>query len=50
MAGGKQGYAPCEMWLGVSKGMLPVKNFCSMKPLFASVELNGDHKATTKMR
>ena len=33
-----------KLWLGASKGMLHVKYFCSMKPFFASVEFNRDHK------
>ena len=36
--------------LGVSKVMLPAEYFCSTKPLFVSVECNGDHKTATKMR
>ena len=35
-----------KMWLAVSNGMLCVKNFCSCKAFFVSVEFNGDHKTT----
>ena len=38
-----------KLWLGVSKGMLPVKCFCSTKSLFVSAEFNGDHKTVTKV-
>ena len=31
-----------ELSLGVSKGMLPVKYFCSISPLFVSFRFNGD--------
>ena len=37
-----------ELWLGVSKGMLPVKYFCSTKFLLVSVEFHGDHKTAYK--
>ena len=36
--------------VGASKGMLPVKYFCSTKPLFVSVEFHGDNKTVTKLR
>ena len=36
------------MYVVVRKSMLPVGLFCSMKPLFASVECNGDHKTAFK--
>ena len=36
--------------VGVSKGMLPVRYFCSNKAPFVSVECHGDHKTVTKMR
>ena len=39
-----------ELWLGVSKGMLPVKYFCSNKASFLSVEFFQDHKTVTKLR
>ena len=39
-----------KQWFGVSKGMLPVKYFCSTKHPFVSVKFNGDHKTDAKMR
>ena len=36
------------LWLVVSKGMLPVKYFCSLMPLFVSVEFIGGHKTAYK--
>ena len=33
-----------KLWLGISKVILPVKYFCSTKPLFVTIEFNGDHK------
>ena len=39
-----------KLWSGVSNGLLPVKYFCSTKPLLVSVKFNGDHKTATKMR
>ena len=37
--------------VGVSKGMLSVKYFCSnMDSFFVSVEFDGDHKTVTNMR
>ena len=33
-----------EMWFGVSKGMLPMKYFCSNKASFVSIEYHRDHK------
>ena len=43
---------PCvlKLWLGVGKGMLSVKHFCSTKPLLVSVKLNRHHRTATKMR
>ena len=39
-----------KLWLGVSKGMLPVKYFCSNKPSFyVSVEFHGGHKAEVNL-
>ena len=39
-----------ELWLGVSKGMLPVKYFCSTKPLFCQSNLMEIIRLLTKMR
>ena len=39
-----------EMWLGVSKGMLPVKCVRSNKAFFMLVEFHGDHKTVIKLR
>ena len=39
-----------ELWLGISKGMLPVKYFRCNKASFVSVEFHGDHKTVIKMR
>ena len=39
-----------KLWLGVRKGMLPVKYFRSNKASFVSVELHGDHNTVTKLR
>ena len=35
--------------LGESKGILPVKYFCSNKAFFVSVEFHGDHMTVTKL-
>ena len=32
-----------RLLLGVDKGILPVKYFCSTMPLFVLVEFNGEH-------
>ena len=39
-----------RLWLTVSKGMLPVKYFCSNKASFLSAKFGGDHKTVTKIR
>ena len=39
-----------ELWLWVSKGMLPVRYFRSTMPLFVSLEFHGDHKTVTILR
>ena len=39
-----------ELWLGVSKVMLPVEYFCSNKASFVLAELNEDYETATKMR
>ena len=39
-----------KLWLGVSKGMLPVKYFLSIKAFFVLVEFHGDHKTVAMMR
>ena len=38
-----------ELWLGVGKGMLPVKYFYSNKAFFVPVGLHGNHKIVIKM-
>ena len=38
------------LWLGVSKGMFPVKYFSSSMSLFVLVEFHGDHTANTRIR
>ena len=38
------------LWLGVRKGMVPVKYFSPAKPLFVSAKFHGDHTADIKMR
>ena len=32
-----------NLWLGVSKGMLPAKHLCTTKPLFMPSEFHEDH-------
>ena len=39
-----------QLWLGVSKGILPVKYFHSVKLFFVSVEFNDDHKTVSMLR
>ena len=39
-----------KLWLGVSKGMLPVKYFCKQSPHFVSVKFHGDHMIVVKTR
>ena len=37
-----------KLWLGETKGMLPVKCYCSAKPLFVTFEFHVDHKTAYK--
>ena len=39
-----------RLWLGVSKGMFPIKFFTPTNPLFASVEFFYDHETVTALR
>ena len=39
-----------KLRLVVSKGMLPVKYFCTNRAFFMSVEFHGDHKTVIKLR
>ena len=39
-----------KLWLWLSKGILPVKYFCSNNVCLVSVEFNEDHKTVKKLR
>ena len=38
------------LWMGVGKGMLPVKYLVPTKPRFVTVEFHVDHKTVIKLR